>query len=179
MIRLVSLCAGDGRDTLPVLARKPLPPVRALLVELDEDLADSARAAAAELGLSNVEVRCADAGETGAVVDFCPADLVMLCGVFGNVSDSDVEHTVRHLPALLTSGAVVIWTRGCRVDVRDPSTVAGDPSERVRRLFRSTGFEEIDFVRPPDAGFRVGTNRLVATPAPYSPATLFTFTDGP
>src|SRR5699024_7121312 len=51
--RLISLCAGDGRDVLPVLAAHPAGrDVRALLIELDPDLSAAARATAAGLGLT-------------------------------------------------------------------------------------------------------------------------------
>ncbi len=60
-VRLLSLCAGDGRDTIPVLAARPDLDVDACLVELDPVLADAARAAATAAGVE-VDVRTADAG---------------------------------------------------------------------------------------------------------------------
>ena len=169
-IRLVSLCAGDGRDALPILARKTELRVRALLVELDQTLSEAARRSAIDLGLGSVLVRTADAGDTASFADFCPADVLMLCGVFGNISDDDVQHTINHLPRLLAPGASVIWTRGRRTDEADPSAVGDDPSEWVREQFRSAGFDETALVRPSDAGFRVGVNRLASPPSPYTPA---------
>jgi hypothetical protein len=60
--RVVSLCAGDGRDLLDVLAEHPRSPqVRARLVELDPALADRARQRAAAAKLDGVEVMYADA----------------------------------------------------------------------------------------------------------------------
>ena len=41
--------------------------------------------------------------------DVLPAD-VLLCGIFGNVSDRDIRRTVRAAPALCRAGATVIWT---------------------------------------------------------------------
>jgi hypothetical protein len=32
-------------------------------------------------------------------IDAVPADLVMLCGIFGNINDSDVERTVSAAPS--------------------------------------------------------------------------------
>jgi hypothetical protein len=165
--RLVSMCAGDGRDTLPVLAagyRK----VRTVLVELDERLSASARRAAAELGLDRVEVRTADAGYTDAYAGAGPADVLLACGVFGNITDGDVARTVAAMPMLLAPGARVIWTRGRRAHDHDPSEVDGDPSEHVRGLFDAAGFEEIAFVRPDDAGFRVGVHRFTGQAEPYA-----------
>lgn len=57
-VLLTVVCAGEGRDLLPVLAEcADDRPVRATLIELDPVLADRARATAAELGLDSVEVR--------------------------------------------------------------------------------------------------------------------------
>ncbi len=155
---LVSLCSGDGRDILPVLANDHRD-VSAVLVELDPDLARAAGAAARALGLDAVEVRVADAGTVHTIADVVPADVLMLCGIFGNVIDEDVRRTVRALPSLLSPGARVIWTRGCRVDP-DPTEWAGDPSEMVRRTFADAGLVEETFVRPDDAEFRVGVHRF-------------------
>ena len=156
-VRLLSLCAGDGRDTLPVLAASPVR-VSGLLVELDPDLASAARSSAAELGLAGIEVRTADAGSTSSCADAVPADVLLACGIFGNVSDTDVIRTVATLPMLLAPGAHVIWTRGCRVPL-DPTEFDGDPSEAVRAWLADAGFEEVAFVRPDDASFRVGVAR--------------------
>ncbi len=152
-VRLLSLCSGDGRDTLPVLAESSAP-VSGVLVELDAELAARARAGAP----AGIEVRTADAGTTASYADAAPVDVLMLCGIFGNVTDSDVARTVAAAPSLLTPGGHVIWTRGASVP-HDPTSYDGDPSELVRSLFVQTGFEEVAFVRPDDASFRVGVAR--------------------
>lgn len=41
-----------------------------------------------------------------------PVDLLMLCGIFGNVSEQGIKATVSGTPALLRDGGAVIWTRG-------------------------------------------------------------------
>ncbi|MEJ7831517.1 MAG: class I SAM-dependent methyltransferase, partial [Nocardioides sp.] len=166
-LSLVSMCAGDGRDTLPVLAATA-PGTRAVLVEIDEELAGAARRTAASLGLERVEVRTADAGTTDSYADAVPADVLLVCGVFGNVRDAEAARTVATLPMLLAGGATVVWTRGRRVD-HDPTEFPGDPSEHIRELFAAAGFEELSFVRPEDAGFRVGVHRLVVPPQPWQP----------
>lgn len=171
--RLISLCAGDGRDVLPVLARHDRGRmVQAVLVESDPELGRRARASAGALGLAGgVEVRTGDAGSAETYLDAAPAHVVMACGVFGNVSDEDVRRTVAALPALLVAGGVVIWTRGRG----DGDT---DASEDVRAWFEEHGFREMAFARPADARFRVGMHRLVAAAVPVQrlPRTrLFTF----
>lgn len=168
--RLLSLCSGDGRDTLPIL--EEFPQVRATLVELEPELAATARANAR----ADVDVRTADAGTTASYRDVAPVDVLLVCGVFGNIYDQDVERTVNALPDLLRSDGVVIWTRGDR-KLNDPSRVPGDPSERARMLFQARGFDELAFIRPDDARFRVGVARWTGTPgvAQPTPQRLFTF----
>ncbi len=176
--RLVSLCSGDGRDTLPVLAAAAAAggqrDVSAVLVELDPELARAAEAAARTLGLDGVEVRVADAGTVETIADVVPADVLMLCGIFGNVLDEDVRRTVRALPSLLAPGARVIWTRGRRVPP-DPTDHVGDPSEMVRRIFADAGLVEETFVRPDDAEFRVGVHRFDGPTATRRTGRMFTF----
>ena len=76
-VRVVSLCAGDGRDLLEVLAgRDDADRVTATLVELDPRLAGRARDRAR--GWSGIEVRTADAGDYEVYADLPPADLVLL-----------------------------------------------------------------------------------------------------
>ncbi|MDX6264290.1 MAG: hypothetical protein QOH84_5978, partial [Kribbellaceae bacterium] len=54
-IRVISACAGQGRDLIEVLATHPARDrVSARLVELDPRLAETARAAAAARGLTGV-----------------------------------------------------------------------------------------------------------------------------
>jgi hypothetical protein len=131
--RVLSLCAGDGRDVLSVLAaRGSVPAARALLVEKDQVLARRAVDTAGALGVANVEVRCGDAGDPGTFADFLPADAVLVCGVFGNIAPADVRTVIATLPALVVAGGHVIWTRGgsspdMRPQIRDWLTMSGLP----------------------------------------------------
>jgi putative methyltransferase len=153
-IRLVSMCAGDGRDVLPVLATHHAGrQVRALLVELDPYLAGRARSTATRLGLRAVTIRTADAGVTDAYADFAPAHVLLACGVFGNLTAEHVKRTIATLPRLLTAGGLVIWTRG-----RPPA--GPDPSLDIRTWLAGHGFAELSFAAPADARFRVGMHRL-------------------
>ena len=73
------------------------------------------------------------------------------------------------------SGGHVVWTRGDRVP-QDPTTYDGDASELVRQLFADAGFEEVAFVRPDDAGFRVGVHRWPGPDgSPRPDVRMFTF----
>jgi hypothetical protein len=161
--RLISMCAGEGRDVLPVLADHPAgAAVRALLVELDPTLSDRARETAVRLGLTTVTVRTADAGILDSYSGFVPAHVLLACGVFGNVTVEDAERTIAALPGVLTDDGIVIWTRG-------QFDEGPDPSQHLRDCFDEAGFTEVSFTRPTDAHFRVGVHRLSSRPR------LFTF----
>lgn len=165
--RLLSLCAGDGRDLLPVLqARRPA--VSALLVELDETLARRSRSAAADAGLEAVEVRCADAGDPASFRDFLPVGVLMLCGIFGNVEHASVKDIIDRVPSMLAVGGYVVWTRG-----------ESDPDRRpeVREWFTAVGLKEVSFDGSPEP-YGVGVNQLQVgtTSLPGTlPDRLFTF----
>jgi hypothetical protein len=167
----ISACAGEGRDLLGVLRDHPRrSDVRARLVELDPVNAEVARAAAEHLALADIEVVNADASVTDAYAGWVPADLILLCGVFGNVVDRDIEHTIRRLPTLAAPGASVVWTRH-----------RGEPdlTPAVRRWFAEAGFDELAFDGPDDALFGVGLHRFVGDPEPFEPGVkLFEFVVG-
>jgi hypothetical protein len=168
-ISLVSLCAGQGRDVTGVLPHHPRrDDVRAVLVESDERIAGAARQAAAAQGLAQVEVRLADAGLVSGFADALPADVLLLCGIFGNVSDRDIERTARAAPALCREGATVIWTRHRRPP---------DLTPQVRAWFTQGGFSEVAFdALETTVMIGVGVGRLGRTPdAGWPDGRLFTF----
>lgn len=166
-VRVISICAGQARDLLGALDGHPAAAnIQGRLVELDPGLAAEARRRCTELGLSGIEVVVGDAGTTHAYEGATPADLVLACGVFGNISDRDIERTVRALPSLCARGATVIWTRHRRpVDV----------TPAARGWFGEAGFEEIAFEPVPDSEGSVGVARLTAPPAPFRRQRLFRF----
>ena len=163
-IRVVSACAGEARDLLGALVDHPrATDVRGRLVELDLELARRAAASAPP----GIEVVCADAGSTDAYLGSVPADLVLVCGVFGNIGDGDVRQTVRALPTLCAAGAIVFWTRH-----RRPPDLTPD----IRGWFADAGFEEMSFDAPADVEWSVGVHRFVADPQPIVPGRrLFSF----
>jgi hypothetical protein len=168
-IQVISLCAGQGRDLIEVLAgHRRRDEVRARLVELDPRNTASARAAAEAAGLGQVEVVTGDAALTDHYHDVVPAELVLVCGLFGNITDTDIERTVDACSGLCASGGTVIWTRH-----------RGSP-DRVPLIcgwFEERGFERL-WASGPDAGFGVGIHRFGGEPRPLPPGTsLFTFVD--
>ena len=84
--------------------------------------------------------------------DALPASALLLCGIFGNVSDRDIQRTIEAAPALCAAGATVIWTRHRRPP---------DLTPRIRAWFAGSGFDEIAF----DA---LGTGTLTGVGGPLS-----------
>jgi hypothetical protein len=166
--RVLSMCSGEGRDLIKPIARLGVGDrVRGRLVELDPTLAGRARDAIVTSGLAGLEVRQDDAGSTSAYDGAAPADLLLVCGVFGNITDADIRGTVRALPALCAEGATVIWTRHRR---------APDVTPAVRRWFRAEGFRHEAFIRVPDSLSSVGVERFEGVPQPFVPGVrLFEF----
>lgn len=167
-IKLVSMCAGQGRDLLGVLADHPRRiDVRARLVELDERNVEIARETAARLNLVGIEVVEGDAGTTDVYENSVPAAVILACGVFGNVTNEDVLRTVATLPSLCGAGATVIWTRHRR---------SPDLTPTIRGWFQRAGFAEERFDGPENLFIGVGVNRLVGGPRPFEPGQrLFDF----
>ncbi len=154
-VRVISMCAGEGRDLQGIVARHPRGgDLTGRLVELDPELARRARAALP----GRLEVVCGDASTTSAYAGAVPADLVLVCGVFGNIVEGDIARTIRTLPSLCAPGATVIWTRHRR---------APDRTVLARDAFATAGFEEVAYVAPDGFLFGVGVNRLVAEPRPF------------
>ena len=163
-IRVVSMCAGEGRDLLGVLEDHPRAgDVTGRLVELDPDLAAIARSNAP----AGIDVLVGDAGSASSYAGAVPADLVLICGVFGNITNDDLANTVRSLPMLCAPGAIAIWTRHRRPPDLTPS---------ILQWFVDAGLEPVAFSSPAEFVFSVGTQRFVGTPRALQPdARLFEF----
>ena len=97
-----------------------------------------------------------------------PADVLLLCSIFGNVSDRDITRTVQAAAALCRAGATVIWTRHRSAPGLTP---------QIRAWFTESGFEEIAFdTLETSVLTSVGVNRLCCAPAAGLPGyRLFTF----
>jgi hypothetical protein len=103
-IRLVSVCAGEGRDLDGVLRDHPRTgDVHAALVEVDPVHIAAARLRMADL--PQVTVVEADASLTDSYAGYVPADVLLVCGLFGNISDEDIRRTVSLLPQLCAVSA--------------------------------------------------------------------------
>lgn len=153
-IRLASMCAGDGRDILGVLQNHPRAgDVSGRLVELDQQLAEQARAAA----VSAIEVHCGDAGSSDAYAGAVPVDLLLCCGVFGNITEEDIRNTIESWSMLCAPEATVLWTRGA---------FEHDLRPQIRQWVKLAGFEELAFDGMDDR-YGVGVAKMVRAGKPY------------
>jgi hypothetical protein len=101
------------------------------LVEVLPELVERARSAATQVE-ADVQVVAADAGCSQTYVGLVtvPADVVLLVGVLGNISDADVAATVAAMPCLCASGDTLLWSRG-----RPRKTLGGiTPAQALQRL---------------------------------------------
>jgi hypothetical protein len=104
---------------------------------------------------------------TSAYAGAIPSDVLLACGVFGNVMSHDVERTIRLLPSLCARGAVVIWTRH-----RRPPDLTSD----IRRWFADVRFDEVAFDAPAGTVMSVGSHRFSGDPDPFAEGVrMFTF----
>jgi hypothetical protein len=168
VIRVISMCAGDGRDLLGVLSTHPrASDVQARLVEISPELVQAGRKQASHGGPREVKFRLGDASTMSAYAGAVPADLMLVCGVFGNITDSDIRGVIDHLPELCARDATVIWTRG---------TFEPDLTPTIRQWFAEAGFRELSFVTIPGTTMSVGAHRLAVPPRPFRrDVQLFTF----
>jgi protein-L-isoaspartate O-methyltransferase len=155
-LRVVSLCAGQARDLAGALAGSAAR-IRGCAVEIDPRNAEAARAALDAAGLSEIDVVCGDAALTDHYLDAAPADLVVVCGVFGNLTDDDVNATIDALPSLCAEGGHVVWTRHRN---------SPDMTPAIRRRLAEAGFAEVAFEAPEGAVFAVGLARSTRPPEP-------------
>lgn len=147
--------------------------VRALLIEHNAELLARAREAAALSGLIDVRFMLADAALTATYANVPSAHILVVSGVFGNISAEDVQRTIAALPSLLAVGGLVIWTRAVG---RRPGH---DSGEEVRSWLTKSHFMEVSTIKTVDDFFWVGMHKLPREdrrlPAPSRDARLFSF----
>ena len=159
-LTVLSACAGDGRDILGVLAEQDerlRGPVEVSLLETDRRNLDRAERFCRDTALRGVRLLERDAGLSDSYLDAAPADLVLMCGVFGNITDADVRRLIEFLPRLCRAGATLIWTRSRR---------APDLTPAIRDWLAAARFTELSFTAPPGVLGSVGTNRFDGEPQP-------------
>jgi hypothetical protein len=167
-VRVVVLCAGQGRDIAGVLKDHPrAADVSGRIVELDPRNTETAKRLLAAAGAGDrIEVVTGDASQTDAYTSTVPADLIVAVGIFGNIVVGDVEKLIKHLPGFSAPGARVFWSRGIK---------KADLNPEIRGWFKDAGFEELawDLL---DGTMGLGVNRYVGQPQALPPGVqLFDF----
>jgi hypothetical protein len=167
VIRVASMCAGQGRDLIGALSDHPRAgDVQARLVELDPRNADIARRSAADLGRGDLEVVTGDASLTDSYAGMVPAQIVLACGVFGNITDTDIRRTIGFCASMCAPGGTVVWTRGRWLN---------DMIPQICQWFADHDFELLWLSRP-DVRWGVGAHRLTGQPGPVPAGErMFTF----
>ncbi|BAY36091.1 hypothetical protein NIES2111_04110 [Nostoc sp. NIES-2111] len=174
-LRVVSVCAGDGRDLLGTLKNHPrAKDVSARLVELNPQLVERGRATIEALGLAKqIEFVNGDATIASNYVGAVPADIVIVCGVFGNLTDeAELGRLLDNLRFLSKQGAFVLWTRGHSQGIAH--------SDTVRRILSASEFAEVNFKLTATGDMGVGINQYIGESLPQpKEQQLFVFSGVP
>jgi hypothetical protein len=155
-IRLLSMAAGQSRELIPVLVTHPRGgDVSAVLVESDHRNTDFAEGALQSAALERVTVVTGDAGTSDSYETGVPAHVILCCGLFENLSDTDMQRLVNAMPMLCADGAVVVYSH--------PDSAQ---REWLESCFRTAGFD-VAATTPDDSV--VGSAALAAHPRPWRP----------
>jgi hypothetical protein len=168
-VTIVSICGGQGREVIGALAKHARrADVRGRIVELDEENAAFARASAKQAGLSNLEVLTGDASLAASYDGLPPADVVVISGVFGHLSNVDRVNLISFVRQIVRNGANVVYTF-FRWDE--------DQVQKLRGYFHEQLFEETSFeTLGGKFKFIIGRARYSASPLPFAPgAKIFQF----
>jgi amino acid adenylation domain-containing protein len=171
-IRIVSICAGDGRDLIgALLNHSRRNDVAAWLLDNHAESIARERAAAEQAGLERqLRFLEADAARMGNYAGAVPADLVLLSGFLGHLRHNDVPRLIESLPMLCRTGGWAIWNRHLVMHKGREQVPA------IRELFRRARFEEVHFETTAPDGFAVGRGRFAGRVKPLDPArVLFEF----
>jgi len=159
-LRIISVCAGQGRDLLSVLQHhRRRNDVSALLIDIEEKNTLAIEATAKKMELERIRGLTADASEMANYESMAPADLVLMCGVFGNISDQDIRRSITLSRQLCNHSGRLIWTR----HRREPDMVP-----QIRDWFQAEDFEQERSARE-NEDYGVVTHRYLGTPQPFTP----------
>ncbi|HMD54402.1 MAG TPA: class I SAM-dependent methyltransferase family protein [Phycisphaerae bacterium] len=171
-IKIISICAGDGRDVLETLSGHPRRgDVRAYLLDNHAPSLERGREGAQRADLSeHMHFINADASVTASYVGFVPADVIVISGMLGHIDLRDVPRLIGQLPMLVKKGGSVIWNRHTKA----ANGVRQVPA--IRKMFAGVEFEEIFFGPASPEGFATGRCRFCGNQKPLeSGRRLFNF----
>lgn len=158
-VRVVSICAGDGRDVVGVLeTHERREDVSAWLVELDPKSVEAGIAARDATNLKKqVTFVLGDATDFATFKNILRCDIVVVCGVWGHVPPEERLRLVQALGKFCKPGGFVVWSR--RMD-RGQFRFAD-----VQSLFESNSFERVNESVTSDGKWAVCTHRYIGTTA--------------
>jgi hypothetical protein len=157
-VRIVSICAGDGRDVIGVVeSHRRRNEITAWLVELNRHSVSVGVRRATSAGLEErVRYLNADATIYETYRNVWPSDIVLVCGVWGHVPVCDRMPLVRAIAGLCKSGSSVIWTRGVS---RGHAHL-----QAIQSLFADSDWNEVRLSITPDRKWAAATYRYVGAP---------------
>jgi hypothetical protein len=157
-LRLVSVCAGDGRDVIGTVrthARRS--DVSAWLVELDCHSVATGIREARVAGLQDAaHFIKADATDFATYKGMAAADIVLLCGVWGHVPGHERAALADALAGLCKPRGTVIWTRGISRGITRLN--------EIEFLFARPKWESIQTTITADKKWAVATYRYAGRP---------------
>jgi hypothetical protein len=157
-VKLISLCAGDGRDVVGVLeTHERRSDVSAWLVELDHQSVSAGIRQASIAGLeASVHFVNADATDCRTYQRMAPADIVLACGVWGHVPAHERASLVCALAGLCKARGVVTWTRGVSAGITRLN--------EIEFLFARPKWERVHTTITADKKWAVATYRYAGPP---------------
>jgi len=172
-VRVISVCAGDGRDLLGVLEiHQRRNDVAAWLIEQSAQSVNAGAARASALGLADaVNFLHADATLYATYQGIAPADIVLFCGVWGHVPAHERISVIRALACLCKPDGVVIWSRAIAKGL--------ERLEQIQSLFRAPPWERTALTSTPDKTWAIATHRYCGPAADLpSEGQIFRFSTG-
>ena len=157
-VHIISICAGDGRDVIGVLESHPRrDDVSAWLVESNEQSVDFGIRRAQSAGLERtVNFVNEDATDYVTYRNMAPADIVLVCGVWGHVPTPERKPLVRAIASLCKPNGVVIWTRGVSKGLAQ--------LREIQSHFVGPSWEEVRLHLTPDKWWGVASHRYYGPP---------------
>jgi hypothetical protein len=152
-VRIISVCAGDGRDVIGVVGSHPRrSDVTAWLVEQNPQSVAAGVCRLADAGLENsVAFLTGDATLYTTYEKIAPADIVLLCGVWGHVPADERTQLVRALACLCKPAGAVIWTRGVAKGMIR--------LQQIQVHFAGSSWEQVRVSLTPDKNWAIVTHR--------------------
>jgi putative methyltransferase len=157
-LRLISICAGDGRDVIGVLqTHKRRTDVSAWLVELDRESVAAGVRETSIVGLDDI-VRFinGDATDYTTYEGIAPANVVLACGVWGHVPAHERASLAGAIAELCKLRGTITWTRGVSAGMVRLN--------EIERLFVRPRWENVRTTITADKRWAVATYRNFGPP---------------